>query len=338
MIALAPMEGVVDAVVRDLWTRVGGYDYCFTEFIRVTNQLIPDHVFFRECPELEIAFTHKKKSQTPSGTPVIVQLLGGDADWVVPNAIRAVELGSPGIDLNFGCPAPTVNRHDGGASLLQCPERLFTMISKVRAAIPTELPVSAKMRLGFMDPTLCLDNARAVASAGASHLTVHCRTKKQMYQPPVDWTWMPRIREVVDIPLVVNGDIWSAQDANQCRQISGCTDMMIGRGALGDPWLALKIKGQDQAQPEWPRLLRLLQTFQTECDRIGRTDRPGAFTSARVKQMLRYFARDQVDAKAAFERIKVLKDAHEIRKALAASVPTELAAGPHERSFGFSPC
>lgn len=317
MIALAPMEGVVDAVVRDLWTRVGGYDLCFTEFIRVTNQLIPDHVFFRECPELEVAFTRGQKSQTPSGTPVIVQLLGGDADWVVPNAVRAIELGSPGIDLNFGCPAPTVNRHDGGASLLQAPERLYNMISKVRAAVPSQFPVSAKMRLGFMDPALCLDNARAVDAAGASHLTVHCRTKKQMYQPPVDWTWMPRIREVAKLPLVVNGDIWNADDARLCQQISGCEDMMIGRGALGDPWLALKIKGLDIAQPEWPRLRHLIELFQNECDRIGRTDRPGAFTSARVKQMLRYFARDQVDAKNAFEHIKVLKDANHIRAALA---------------------
>lgn len=326
---LAPMEGVVDVHVRDLWTRAGGYDLCFTEFIRVTNQRIPDHVFFRECPELEIAHARGERARTAAGTPVIVQLLGGDADWVAENAVRAVELGSPGLDLNFGCPAPTVNRHDGGATLLQKPERLFEMIRKVRAAVPREWPVSAKIRLGFMDTNLCLENARAVAEAGASHLTVHCRTKKQMYQPPVDWTWLPRIREVAKLPLIVNGDIWTAEDARACFAISGCADMMIGRGALTDPFLARKIKGEIFAPAdEWPQRRELLCTMFEACLTDPRAAKPGSFAVARTKQMLRAFAKDSIPSREMFDRVKVLKTPDEVRAELFSS---PLEPSPQDR-------
>ncbi|MBX3019582.1 MAG: tRNA-dihydrouridine synthase family protein [Bdellovibrionaceae bacterium] len=331
---LAPMEGVVDATVRDLWTRVGGYDQVFTEFIRVTNQKIPDHVFFRECPELEVAFTRGHTTRTPNGTKLIVQLLGGDANWVAENAVRAVELGSPGIDLNFGCPAPTVNRHDGGAALLQKPERLFEMVSKVRAALPADLPVTAKMRLGFMDPSLCLENARAVSEGGAEALTVHCRTKKQMYQPPVDWTWLPRIREVVNLNLIVNGDIWTADDARACRAISGCADMMIGRSALTDPWLALKIKGLDAGvADEWPRRRALLLALLMASEQTPLVKNPQAFAVARVKQMLRSMAKDCAGAAAAFDQVKIVKTPTEVRElfsipgsARSRELPAELGA------------
>lgn len=314
---LAPMEGVVDATVRDLWTRVGGYDQVFTEFIRVTNQRIPDHVFFRECPELQLAFERGQKTCTPNGTPLVVQLLGGDANWVTENAVRAIELGSPGIDLNFGCPAPTVNRHDGGAALLQKPERLYEMVSKVRAAVPRELPVTAKMRLGFMDASLCLENARAVSDGGAETLTVHCRTKKQMYQPPVDWSWLPRIRDVVNLNLIVNGDIWTASDAEKCRQISGCQDMMIGRSALSDPWLALKIKGLDTAVvDEWPRQKTLLLELLSASEKTPFVKNPPSFAVARVKQMLRSMALQSPGASAAFNQIKIMKTPVEVREIL----------------------
>ncbi len=117
---LAPMEGVTDFVMRDLLTRLGGIDQCVTEFLRVTDTLYPEKVFFENCPELKMG------SRTRAGTSVFVQLLGGKADPLAQNALRAVELGALGIDLNFGCPAKTVNRHDGGASLLKSSNRIFT--------------------------------------------------------------------------------------------------------------------------------------------------------------------------------------------------------------------
>ena len=109
---LAPMEGVTDWAMRDLLTEVGGIDQCVTEFLRITDTLMPPSVFEKNCPEL------KTGSRTRSGTPVFIQLLGGQAEPLAMDAARAVDLGALGIDLNFGCPAPTVNRHDGGATLL----------------------------------------------------------------------------------------------------------------------------------------------------------------------------------------------------------------------------
>ncbi|MES2963372.1 MAG: tRNA-dihydrouridine synthase, partial [Bdellovibrionota bacterium] len=129
-IMLAPMEGVVDAMMRDRLTRIGGIDLCVTEFLRVQDRLLPDSEFRKDAPELF------KGARTPSGIPVLVQFLGGQAGPIAANAVRAVELGALGIDLNFGCPAKTVNRHDGGATLLKNPERIFDVVSAVRAAIP----------------------------------------------------------------------------------------------------------------------------------------------------------------------------------------------------------
>ena len=119
LIGLAPMEGVLDPLMRKVITEVSHVDYCTTEFIRITDKLLPDHVFFRYAPELN------NKSLTDSKTPVLVQLLGGKPDWMAKNALRAKELGAFGIDINFGCPAKTVNRHDGGASLLKDPICVF---------------------------------------------------------------------------------------------------------------------------------------------------------------------------------------------------------------------
>src|SRR4029078_5610397 len=137
--------------------------------VRVTDRLLPDHVFKKYCPELE------QNGCTRSGTPVFIQLLGGEAGPLAENAAAAVKLGAPGVDLNFGCPAKTVNRHDGGAAILKNPERVFAITSAVRAAVPSHIPVTAKVRLGFDHKDFSVAIAQAVDSAGASALTIHAR-------------------------------------------------------------------------------------------------------------------------------------------------------------------
>ena len=115
-VILAPMQGVLDPPVRQLLTEFNEYDLCISEFVRVVDQLLPSKVFYRLCPEL------LNGGKTTSGTPVRVQLLGQSPEWLAENALRAVELGSPGVDLNCGCPSKTVNGSNGGASLLKQPE------------------------------------------------------------------------------------------------------------------------------------------------------------------------------------------------------------------------
>ena len=140
---LAPMEGVVDAVMREQLTAIGGYERCVTEFVRVSQTVLPKRVFFRYAPEL------RQGGLTSSGTPVYLQLLGSNPELVAANAARAASLGAPGIDLNFGCPANTVNRSRGGAVLLRSPKLIRSICEQVRDSVPERTPVTAKIRLGY---------------------------------------------------------------------------------------------------------------------------------------------------------------------------------------------
>lgn len=235
-IHLAPMEGVVDPQIREILTSYGGIDYCVTEFIRVTSRLNPEHYFHRFAPEL------KTQSRTESGTPVFVQLLGSDLNCMAENAHYAVELGAYGIDINFGCPAKTVNRHDGGSVILKEPKRVFDITSAVRKAVPAHIPVNAKVRLGFEHKDFHIDIAQAAEAAGAGWLVVHARTKIEAYRPPAHWEFIANMKNAVSMPVIANGDIWTVADYFRCRQVSGCDNVMLGRGIMAQPLLALQIR------------------------------------------------------------------------------------------------
>ncbi|MCV5868709.1 tRNA-dihydrouridine synthase, partial [Escherichia coli] len=136
------------------------------------DQLLPDHVFHRLCPEL------LQGSQTASGVPVHVQLLGQEPNWMAENAIKAANLGARGIDINFGCPAKMVNKSKGGAALLQHPELIHLVVKACREAVPEAIPVTAKIRLGSENTEDCFEIVDAIQSAGANELPVHARTKQ----------------------------------------------------------------------------------------------------------------------------------------------------------------
>ncbi|MCT6698116.1 tRNA dihydrouridine(16) synthase DusC [Rheinheimera sp. 4Y26] len=300
-IILAPMEGVVDHLMREMLTEIGGFDLCITEFVRVVDQLLPKRVFTRLCPEL------LQDGKTRSGTPVRVQLLGQEPEWLAENAARAVELGSPGVDLNFGCPAKTVNKSKGGAVLLRETEQLYAIVKAVRAAVPKNFPVTAKMRLGYDDTSLTLDNARALYEAGASELTVHARTKSDGYRPPAYWPWIAQIRTVVDIPVIANGEIWQPADAALCREQSNCSDIMLGRGALAQPNLAARIATGGDAMP-WPVVLRLLMRY-SEFEIAG--DK-GLYYGNRIKQWFSYLKLQYPEAAGLFAQLRLLRKSADI--------------------------
>jgi tRNA-dihydrouridine synthase C len=308
-IVLAPMEGVVDHLMREMLTEIGGFDLCITEFVRVVDQLLPRRVFTRLCPEL------LQDGKTLAGTPVRVQLLGQEPNWLAENAARAVELGSPGIDLNFGCPAKTVNKSKGGAVLLRETEQLYRIVSAVRAAVPSQFPVTAKMRLGYDDTDLALDNAKALAEAGASELTVHARTKADGYRPPAYWPWIAKIREVISINVVANGEIWQPEHAVLCREQSQSPDIMIGRGALAQPNLAMRIKHGGDALP-WPEVLALLMRY-SEFEIAG--DK-GLYYSNRIKQWFSYLKLQYPEAEQLFAQLRLLRKSSEIVTLLQASL------------------
>lgn len=314
---LAPMEGVTDWAMRDLLTSLGGIDQCVTEFLRVTDKLHPYKVFLKNCPEL------KTGSKTLSGTPVFIQLLGGQAGPLAENARRAQEMGALGIDLNFGCPAKTVNRHDGGATLLKSTERIYQIISEVRKAVPEPTPVTAKIRLGFDDPSQCIENVLACEQAGAKWVTVHCRTKTDGYKPPAYWEWIPRIQEKTKIKIIANGEIWSTHDFQKCLAVTGCDDFMIGRGALRNPYLFQQIKKSDpfknlaeQVSPTDLRKsndpLNLIIPFFDACTVYVNEH----FATSRTKQWLSQLRWTSAEAKEIFEQVKIYKKPIEFKAKL----------------------
>ncbi len=297
-IMLAPMEGVVEHHVRDILTRIGGLDGCVTEFIRVTDQKLPYKVFYKYAQELE------SDSKTPNGTPVKVQLLGSKPEPMAINAQELVKYGAKAIDLNFGCPAKTVNAHEGGACLLRQPDRVYSIIKAVRDAVPTEIPVSAKIRLGYDDRTSYLDNAQAVEAAGANELTVHARSKADGYKPPAYWSYIADIRARLKIPVVANGEIWSVADYLLCREQSQGDDIMLGRGLLACPDLARQIKahlnGEDYQPLTWAQICQILFDYYRTTTPLYEERNCGN----RVKQWLMYLSRQYPQAGVFFEAVK----------------------------------
>jgi tRNA-dihydrouridine synthase C len=316
LLLLAPMEGLLDATLRHTLTRVGGIDRCVSEFIRVTGTLLPERAFLRIVPELRTG------GRTRAGTPVRAQLMGSDPACLADNAARLASLGPAGIDLNFGCPAKVVNRHGGGAALLQEPELMHRIVRAVRQAVPAAMPVSAKMRLGFQDDALAVDCARALAEGGAGELVVHARTKADGYRPPAYWERIPRLRAAVHVPVIANGEVWTVEDALRCRQVSGCEHLMLGRGMVADPGLALAVRaavdgsggqaGQGEARLPWAQLLPLMHEFwQLVCARVAPRHRAG-----RLKQWLNYLRRVYPEAQAAYDELRRVTDSRELGERL----------------------
>ncbi len=325
---LAPMEGLLDFTLRDVLTRAGGVDRCVSEFIRVTGTLLPERVFTRVVPEL------LHGGRTPTGVPVRAQLMGSDPHCLAENAQRLASLGPHGIDLNFGCPAKVVNRHGGGAALLVDPALLERIVGAVRRAVPAAMPVSAKMRLGFNDASRALECAQAIAAGGADELVVHARTRADGYTPPAYWERIAPIRAALAIPVVANGEIWSVRDAQRCLDISGCDALMLGRGMVCDPGLALAIRaafatgfalggaGEPGVGLAWPALQPLVAEFWRL---VSRHIEPRA-RAGRLKQWLNYLRRSHPQAEAVYAAVRTLNDPDVVLSVLKATWATDATA------------
>ncbi|MBT9550507.1 MAG: tRNA-dihydrouridine synthase [Hydrogenophaga sp.] len=307
---LAPMEGLLDATLRDVLTRTGGIDRCVSEFIRVTNTVLPERAFYRVVPEL------LNGGRTRAGVPVRPQLLGSDPACLADNAERLAAISPFGVDLNFGCPAKTVNQSRGGAVLLDEPELIGRIVEAVRRAVPALVPVSAKMRLGFNDDHRAEDCAQAIAQAGADELVIHARTKAHGYRPPAYWDRIAEVRGALPsgpMQVIANGEIWSVADAERCREVTGCDALMIGRGMVTDPGLALAIKGQGGVP--WSEITPLLSVYwQQVSGRVERRHRAG-----RLKQWLNYLRKRYPEGQAAFDALRTCTEPPHIEAWLASN-------------------
>ncbi|CRY24159.1 tRNA dihydrouridine(16) synthase DusC [Yersinia enterocolitica] len=305
-VILAPMEGVLDSLVRELLSEVNDYDLCITEFLRVVDQLLPTKSFYRLCPELH------QQSRTSSGTQVRIQLLGQYPQWLAENAARAVELGSYGVDLNCGCPSKLVNGSGGGATLLKDPELIYRGAKAMREAVPAHLPVTVKIRLGWDSGDRQFEIADAVQQAGATELAVHGRTKEDGYQAErINWQAIGEIRQRLTIPVIANGEIWDYQSAQECMKVTGCDAVMLGRGALNVPNLSRVVKYNEPCMP-WPEVVKLLQKY-VQLEKQGDT---GLYHVARIKQWLGYLRKEYTEATDLFSEIRALKTSKDIALAI----------------------
>jgi tRNA-dihydrouridine synthase C len=316
---LAPMEGVLDAIMRDQLTAIGGYERCVTEFVRVSQTLLPRRVFHRYAPEL------KHGGVTPSGVPVFVQLLGSDPALMAANAARAATLGAPGIDLNFGCPAKTVNRSQGGAALLRTPLLIRSICQAVREHVPNTVPVTAKIRLGYDTEDQFEEILDALAQVELSELTIHARTRRQGYRPPAHWHQLSKATQKMPYPVIANGELWSPSDVTRCAAISGCDTFMLARGALCRPDLAAAIQGHHRgiAPPAfaWQQTQELLIQF-LERNQQTYDER---YAVNPVKQWLMYLRIYYPQAGALFNEVKRINDPTQMAQALMAPSRSEAA-------------
>lgn len=313
-LALAPMEGLVDVHMRTLLTQSGHFDHCVTEFLRITTQTLPERVFHRICPEIQQGW------KTPSGTPVHLQLLGSDPNAMADNACIAIEMGAPVVDVNFGCPSKCVNNNLGGSILLKDPENLYRVLTAMRNAMPEHVPLTAKMRLGFDDKSLAIENAQAIEAAGASEVCIHARTKVEGYKPPAHWQWIRTIKEHINISVVANGEVWCVEDFIACQAESDCQAIMLGRGAVANPILAQQIRqhldGQALSPNDWHQRLQDLLWM------LDITVAGGNFKFApdRIKQWLAFLKQQYQPAQGFFEQARLLKTAPQMRDFIVAQL------------------
>ncbi|MDX1633907.1 MAG: tRNA-dihydrouridine synthase [Marinobacter sp.] len=319
-IILAPMEGLVDAPIRETLTQVGGIDRCVTEFIRVTHGMLPPRIFLKYAPELP------NQCRTRSGVPVAVQLLGSDPHQMALHGARAAELGAPQVDINFGCPAKTVNKHKGGAVLLKEPDLLYRITAAVRAAVPDHIPVTAKMRLGYDDRSMGVACGQALEAAGAAEIVIHARSKVDGYRPPAYWEEVGRVREAVQTHVIANGEIWTVEDYWRCREVSGCDDIMIGRGLISRPDLAAQIKASQRGATlpamTWAEAVELVRGYGQALQ--GHLE--DKYVAGRIKQWLNYLRRGFAEAEAVWPQARKIRELDALYATLAGAAAKRQAA------------
>jgi len=248
--ALAPMAGVADRAFRQLCVDHGAA-YTVGEMVSAKGLTFGD----RKSKELLVL--------DDDARPSAVQLFGDDPAIMAQAAKMAMDVRPDIIDINFGCPAPKIAGNHCGSALLREPKLCEAIVKAVADAV--SVPVTAKIRKGYnKGDDVAVEVARACEAGGAAAVTVHGRTRDQMYAPPVDIDCIRRVKEAVHIPVIGNGDIYTAADAARMYEQTGCDLVMVGRGALGAPWLFTEINallGEERTLPPPPLSRRMMLLF-----------------------------------------------------------------------------
>lgn len=273
----------MDAPMRALIADLGGFHYGVSEFVRVGVAVVRAEQILREIPDLRGPVFGRVT------LPLQLQILGDSPEFMAATAVEGCIAGARAVDINFGCPAPTILRRSGGAALLRTPCAITEIVRAVRDTLPAVIPVSAKMRLGWESPNEIDAVARAAEDGGANWITIHARTKMEGYRPGVHWDAVARVRSRSSIPVVANGDLFTCEDVIRCIAETGCSHFMIGRGILKDPFLAHDIReslGLPSLRPDIPprHSDRLRIAIERYAALTGERAANAGFIPSRVKQ------------------------------------------------------
>ncbi|HSD64308.1 MAG TPA: tRNA-dihydrouridine synthase family protein, partial [Ignavibacteriaceae bacterium] len=227
-ILLAPMEDVTDISFR-LICRELGADVVYTEFVNSEGLVRLNEK------------THKKLEIIDEEKPVGIQIYGAGIESMVEAAKYAEEQNPDLIDINAGCWVKNVVGHGAGSALLKDPPYMQKMVKEIVDSV--SLPVSVKTRLGWdSNNILILDVAKRIEDAGAKALTIHCRTRAMGHKGDAEWSWVPKIKETIGIPVVLNGNVLAADDVKRAFEETNADGVMIARGAIGNPWIFTEAK------------------------------------------------------------------------------------------------
>jgi tRNA-dihydrouridine synthase B len=272
---LAPMEGVTHPAFRALIARRPGVGVVCTEFVRIAASGIGERHLARQVVRAE-------------GAALSVQVMGNHLEHMAEATAIVAAAGADIVDLNVGCPAPRVVRKGVGSAMLKDPALLQSVVSSMRER--TRGCLSAKIRAGFDDSVGAVAIARLIEGAGADFIVIHPRRRADFYQGVADWRIIRAIKSHVRIPVIGNGDVWYAADALRMRQETGCDGVMIGRGALRNPWIFEQIDallaGRPAPRPSGDDVLAHYDALAEMLD--------GAYpknTLGMLKEQVRYLAR-----------------------------------------------
>lgn len=226
--ALAPMAGVADRAFRELCVSYGA-GYCIGEMASAKGLCMSDR---KSAQLLEVSDAER---------PMAVQLFGDSPEYMKKAALMALSYNPTAIDINMGCPTPKITSNGCGSALMKRPELCGEIVAAVCEAAG-ETPVTVKIRKGWDESSInAVEVAKLCEKNGAAAVAVHARTRAQMYAPPADWKIITEVKNAVNIPVIGNGDIFSAEDAMRMLEQTSCDMIMVGRGALGNPWIFREI-------------------------------------------------------------------------------------------------
>jgi tRNA-dihydrouridine synthase len=272
VLALAPMQGVTDLPFLRLIAAYGGADFYVTEYFRVyaTSRLEKDIL--------------KSVTENPTGRPIIAQMIGNDIPALVRTARRLQEYPVAAVDLNLGCPAPVVYRKGAGGGLLREPARVDVILGALRDTVKIRFTV--KTRIGFDSPGVFAELLPIFAKHSLDLLTVHARTVKEMYRTEVHYEFVARAVASLRCPVLANGNVYSANKAAEVLEITGARGLMIGRGAIRNPWLFRQIREHQRGETVFiPRGTDVLGYVRALYEAVCS---PAARESAQVQKMKKY--------------------------------------------------